>query len=69
MLGYREKLEAGLDTLADNPEMGRLRDELAPGYRSIAIGAHVVVYRRDVELLYIVRILHNRMDPTTQFAG
>jgi toxin ParE1/3/4 len=68
MLRYRETLETGLDNLADNPQLGRLRQELSQEYRSIRIAAHVMIYRLDGETIYIVRILHNRMDPATQLA-
>ena len=44
MLRYRETLETGLDNLADNPQLGRLRQELAQEYRSIRIAAHMIVY-------------------------
>ncbi len=31
--------------LAEQPEMGRRRDELAPGLRSLPVGNYVVFYR------------------------
>jgi len=68
MLGYREKLESALDRVAENPELGRQRTELAQGYRSIAVGSHMIIYRIAGQTLDIVRILHSRMDPTTQLA-
>lgn len=66
MLQYRETLDSAFNSLAENPELGRARSELAQGYQTIAVGSHVIVYRKDDQMLDIVRILHSRMDPATQ---
>lgn len=43
--------------LADAPEMGRKRDELAPGLRSFVVKNYVIFYRIKDEALEIVRVL------------
>ena len=50
------------------PEIGRARDEIRPGYRSILAGRHVIFYQETDELIEVVRILHDRMDLHRQFA-
>lgn len=48
--------------LATNPFMGRARDELGPGLRSIVVGEYLLFYRiTDVEVI-VVRFLHGRRD-------
>jgi toxin ParE1/3/4 len=63
MSRYIDGLHARFAELARFPVLGRPRDEMAPGYRSIVQGAHVVFYRTTARELVIVRILHGRMDP------
>src|SRR6185437_10050840 len=45
--------------LADNPFLGRARDDLRPGLRSFPVGEYVVIYRiangKDVLILHVVR--------------
>jgi toxin ParE1/3/4 len=63
MSRYIDGLHAKFVELAQFPSLGRSRDELAPDYRSIVQGAHIVFYRTTARELVIVRILHGRMDP------
>ena len=45
--------------LADNPFLGRARDDLRPGLRSFPVGEYVIIYRitdgKDVVILHVVR--------------
>lgn len=63
MSRYIDGLHARFAELARFPGLGRPRDEMAPGYRSIVQSTHVVFYRTTTQELVIVRILHGRMDP------
>jgi toxin ParE1/3/4 len=63
MSRHIDGLNARFAELARLPGLGRPRDEMAPGYRSIVQGAHIVFYRTTGRELVIVRILHGRMDP------
>jgi len=44
--------------LASMPQMGRLREELSPGLRSLPVGRYIVFYRRNDDGIEIVRVLH-----------
>jgi toxin ParE1/3/4 len=44
------------------PEIGVERADLATGYRSLIVGRHVIFYRAKGEGVFIVRVLHQRMD-------
>jgi toxin ParE1/3/4 len=48
--------------LVQFPEMGRLRDEIAPNVRSILAGSYLIFYRPTQDALQIVRILHGARD-------
>jgi toxin ParE1/3/4 len=60
---YIGELERCCQTLADNPALGRLCDEVRPGLRRHEHGSHVVFYRQGRGGILISRILHQRMLP------
>lgn len=49
--------------LADNPEAGRLSDDIRRGVRRMEHGRHVIFYRPDTAGILISRVLHQRMLP------
>ena len=60
---YPRDLQACLECLADDPRRGRPRDEVRPGYRSRAVGSHVVLYVMSDGGVDVIRVLRQRMDP------
>ncbi len=48
--------------LADNPELGKCRDELHKGLRVYPYGKHLVFYLTMDKGIDVVRILHGNMD-------
>ena len=63
---YLRQLEVRFLDLAENPAIGRARDELAPGYLSFREACHVIFYTRYKEGIAIARVLHERMDLSYQ---
>ncbi len=61
---YGQKLLSAVELLAKFPGRGRARDEISPGLRSLKIEHHTVYFRYDDDLLLIIRIVHERQDPT-----
>lgn len=59
---YEEALVRALDALADNPLLGRARDDLRPGARTLRVREHVIVYDVTPDLVRVARILHGRRD-------
>jgi toxin ParE1/3/4 len=53
--------------LLDEPKLGRKRDDLIPGIRSMVVRPHVVFYRLAPTGIFIVRVLHQRLDLETLF--
>jgi toxin ParE1/3/4 len=53
--------------LVANPELGKPRDELVHGLRSIPVHPHIVFYRISITAVEIVRVFHQREDIETIF--
>lgn len=63
MARYVDSLHQRFAVLAGQPEMGRRRDEIGRGYRSVVHGSYIVFYKLTRRELVIVRVLHGRMSP------
>jgi len=48
--------------LADNPGLGRARDELRPGLRSFSAGRFLIFYRPLDNGIQVVRVVHGARD-------
>lgn len=57
-----DRFEAVSLTLAEHPQLGLGREELARGLRSFPVAAYVLFYRPASYGVEIVRILHSRQD-------
>jgi toxin ParE1/3/4 len=60
---YLDELDKGISALADNPEVGVSRDAVRAGYHAVFINSHAVHYTTTPGAIFIVRILHEGMDP------
>jgi toxin ParE1/3/4 len=56
---YMRRLQGAIETVARDPRRGRACDEIRPGYRKFAAGAHMIFYRLHPAGADIVRILHS----------
>lgn len=54
--------------LAQQPSIGRRRDELADGLRSFPVGRYVIFYLTVPGGIQIVRVLHGARDVETTFS-
>jgi toxin ParE1/3/4 len=60
---YVRDIQRAIERVAANPLIGRVCDEVRPGYGRHAVGSHTVYYRISTAgLIDVVRILHRRMD-------
>ena len=57
-----DRLDAKLRVLATQPTMGRAREELAPGLRSLPFGHYVIFYLPLPDGIDVVRVLHSARD-------
>ena len=60
---YLAEIGGGIARLKEHPELGRSRDDLRAGYRSLRINQHVVYYMATLSLIRIIWVLHMRIDP------
>lgn len=59
---YTLQLQERMRWLADNPMLGRARDEVKEGYRSFREGGHIIFYRVVGSAIEIIGIPHQNMD-------
>lgn len=62
---YYQGLVNCLELLDKNPDIGHSADEIRPGYSRFSHESHIIFYTQTEEDIFIVRILHNRMDPSS----
>jgi toxin ParE1/3/4 len=60
------QLEARCAEIGTTPRMGRLREELAAGLRSVTVGKYVLFYRlKEEKAVEILRVVHGGRDLET----
>jgi len=64
---YLGKLFRGFDKLRRSPTSGKPREELFEGMRSFPVEKHVVYYYFADDEIFIVGVLHERMEPKQHF--
>ena len=64
---YLRQLDARFAWLAQNPMLGRARDEIAPGYRSYTHEAHAIFYLIRDGGIDIIGVPHQAMDVAANF--
>lgn len=57
-VAYHAALESRMVWLAEHPDLGRLRPELADGLRSFPEGKHTLFYRPDDQGILILAVQH-----------
>ena len=61
---YVLEIRNAIERIADLPDRGQAVDEIRAGYRRSAIGRHLVHFIARRDGVDVIRILHQRMDPT-----
>jgi toxin ParE1/3/4 len=64
---HLREIEYICDRLCTEPKLGRKRDDLIAGMRSMLVHPHVVFYEISPTAISIVRVLHQRFDVETLF--
>lgn len=59
---YLRALSNRLQWLAENPELGKPRDDIAKGYRCYPQGRHLIFYIFDAAAVDIIGLPHKSMD-------
>jgi toxin ParE1/3/4 len=66
---YATALDQALAAIGDNPEIGRARDDLRPGYRACLVDQHLIIYRITHNAVIVLRVLHARADARRALRG
>ncbi len=61
---YLTEIRAAIERIAEDPRRGRACDEIREGYHRYGIGSHLLFYIDGDDGVDVIRILHQRMDPT-----
>lgn len=64
---YIGELRVAIERVAEQPERGHACDEIRNGYRRYAVGSHLIFYIKSELGVDVIRILHQRMDPSSHF--
>lgn len=59
---FVDRVEEACRRIADFPEMGTLREDLAPSLRAFAVGNYVVLYRPADQGIDVLRVVHGARD-------
>ena len=59
---FVQKLRKNFITLKRQPHIGRSREDLSPGLRSIYFGRYVIFYRISENYIEIARVIHSARD-------
>ena len=59
---WLDRLEENLKLWATQPEIGRLRDELATGLRSMPFGRYLVFFMPLADGIDVIRVIHASRD-------
>ena len=59
---YTRSIRAACEALAKGTSAGRSAEEIREGYRKVAVGSHVMLFRIRDDAVQIMRILHQSMD-------
>ncbi len=65
--GVVDRLDNACRLLGEEPDMGQLRDDLALGIRSFAVGKYAVFYAVAKSGIEIVQIIHGARDTPAAF--
>lgn len=58
------EIRAAIERIADDPLRGRPCDDVRGGDRRFGVGSHLLFYVESSAGVDVIRILHQRMDPT-----
>lgn len=61
---YILEIRNAIARVAETPDRGQAVDEIRAGYRRYAIGRHLIYFISRGGGIDVIRVLHQRMDPT-----
>jgi len=59
---YLNAIESKFILISDNPDIGHAHSDLPHGCKTLLAEKHLIVYKKEEKTVYILRILHQRMN-------
>ncbi len=59
---YYKEIFKKINTVCENPEVGKQIGYIKPNHRILKVKSHLIIYKIDKGIIFIDRILHERMD-------
>lgn len=59
---YYKEIIQGIDVICKNPEIGKSIEEIKSNHRIRKVKFHLIVYKVKNNIIFVDRILHERMD-------
>lgn len=59
---YFKEIILVINKICNNSEIGKPIDDIKIGHRRINVKSHMIIYKIKKEIIYIDRILHQKMD-------
>jgi len=59
---YSRLLEQGLEQILQHPFSGHIRKDVPKNYLTLQVEEHVMIYRIEKGTIYLVRVLHKKMN-------
>jgi toxin ParE1/3/4 len=66
---YLTRLRERMQWLAENPQAGRKREEIKPGYHSYFEGSHTIYYLIREDHIAVIDVLHQAMEVERYLGG
>jgi toxin ParE1/3/4 len=59
---YIQEIDRAIQCIADDPDIGRERYGVPKAIKGRKSGSHIIFYRIQHQIIYVMRILHGSMD-------
>lgn len=66
---YYTDIISTIDLICENPEIGRSLSEVNTTHKRKNIGSDMIIYKLQNNMIFVDRILHQRMDLESQLSG
>ncbi len=64
---YGRDLDKALRHITNHSLSGHIRNDMPEIYRAWSVNEHIMVYRPEGRIIYLIRVLHSKMDFRFQF--
>jgi toxin ParE1/3/4 len=66
---YYKEIFNTIELICTNPKIGISLNEVKSSHRKRLVGSHMIVYKVQNEIVFVDRVLHQRMDIDSQLNG